>query len=139
RGLDGPCPAPEGAVVEARHAADRVEEQPAAHLHQLGIADVPAAGQVVRAHLGERLERPPAVTRLEDLDARPCRTDLTLFAAPEDQQDAATETEHRRVLAVQPVRVDDALVGGEGGRSSAAVARASPQGYHQYHQRHTHS
>ena len=88
-GADGPRLSAQVAVVEARHAADRVEKQPAAHLDQLGIADVPTAGQVVRVHLAQQGERPPVVARLEDLDARPCRSDLALLTAAKREQDAA--------------------------------------------------
>ena len=88
-GADGPRLTAQVAVVEARHAADRVEKQPAAHLDQLGIADVPTAGEVVRVHLAQQGERPPVVARLEDIDARPRRSDLALLTAPKHEQDAA--------------------------------------------------
>ena len=126
--------------MEARHAADRVEKQPAAHLDQLGIADVPIAGEVVRAHLAQQGERPPLVARLEDLDARPRRSDLALLTAPKHEQDAGVETDHLGVLAVQSVRVDNALAGGEAGRRAVGIAPASGQGDHQpdYRQPHSH-
>src|SRR5262249_52464209 len=82
-GADPPRLAAEIAVVEARRTADRQEEQPAVHLDQLRIADVPTAREVVGIHLAELGERSPAVAGLEDVDVRARRSDLALLAAPE--------------------------------------------------------
>src|SRR5947208_466679 len=53
---------------------------------------------------------------------------LASLAAAKHQKDAAVEADHPRVLVVQPVRVDDSLVGGEADRRAAGIARASSQG-----------
>src|SRR5262249_35145118 len=104
-------------IVEARYPADRVEEELPAHRHQLGIADVAATGEIARVDFAEHRERLPLVAGLVDVDARPGGADLTFFAAPKHEQDAATKPDHGRVLAVQAVRVDDALVSREIGGS----------------------
>src|SRR5205823_12847936 len=123
-GANGPRLTEQIAVVEARQATRREEKQPAAHLDQLGIADVPIAGEVVRVQLAQSGERPAVIARLEDLDARARRSDLAFLAAAKHKKAAAVETDHPRVLVVQPVRVDDSPTAGEADTRAARIPRA---------------